>query len=496
MNDLRIWVDDLLGRVTMYRLVVYGLLAIAFAALPLMFTDYLVYSPAAFVAAIIICVGASYLSNRLFGWMGGVRPHGESAVITGLILALLFTPPTTFSTGVALALVAVIANASKYLLTIRGRHVFNPAAIAIVIASVSGLAYATWWIATPALLLITIVVAGLILYKTQKLQMGLTFLATAVVMILLVAALRGGISPQDFGMVLTSWPLVFIAGIMLCEPLTLPPRYKQQLLVAIIVAVLMAQSFRYGSLSMTPALALVIGNIVGFWFGLRRSIKLRLVSTKKQGRDGMEFTFDVPRLQFLPGQYIELSLPHGRADSRGMRRVFSIIGHPGEHQLSVATRIPERPSTFKRALLALKPGQFVHGTRVAGDFVPPEDPSTPVLCMAGGVGITPYVSFLQSAGKRRVTILYAVKKLDDLMFVDVLRHYNVDVVVVSPDAGKLPDRDWKHEHGELTREIVERYIEPDMHVYISGPPAMVTKTKQVARDAGAIHIHTDHFTGY
>lgn len=82
------------------------------------------------------------------------------------------------------------------------------------------------------------------------------------------------------------------------------------------------------------------------------------------------------------------------------------------------------------------------------------------------------------------------------MFVDVLRHYNVDVVVVSPDAGKLPDRDWKHEHGELTREIVERYIEPDMHVYISGPPAMVTKTKQVARDAGAIHIHTDHFTGY
>ncbi len=496
MNDLRIWADNILGRVTMYRLVVYGLLAIAIAALPLMTTGYLTYSPLAFLLSIVLCVGVSYGTNRLLGWLFGIHPHSESAIITGLILALLFSPPETFVAGLALMLVVVIANLSKYLLTIRGRHIFNPSAIAIVIASVSGLAYASWWIATPALLPVTVVVAGLILYKTQKLQMGLTFIATAVVMILLVAALRGGISPQDIGTALTSWPLVFLAGVMLCEPLTLPPRRKQQLIVAVIVAVLMAQSIRYGSLSMTPALALVIGNAVSFWFGLRRSIKLRLITTKKQGRDGVELTFDVPPLHFLPGQYIELSLPHAHADSRGMRRVFSVIGQPHDHQLSIATRIPERPSTFKRALLAVKPGKFIYGTRIAGDFVLPEDTSLPIVCIAGGIGITPYISFLQSAGKREITILYAVRSIDDLMFIDELRHYNVNVVVVTPEKSKLPDADWKNETGLLTKEILSRYVEPSTHVYVSGPPPMVTATKQMALDAGAIHVHTDHFAGY
>ncbi len=496
MIELRIWLDDLLGKVTMYRLVVYGLLAIALMSIGLMLAGYLVYSPALFLVSIVIFVGVSYGANRLFGWLFGIHPHAESAIITGLILALLFSPPTTIAMGVKLALVAIVANLSKYVLAIRGKHIFNPSAVAIVIASVSGLAYASWWIATPALLPVTIVVAALILYKTQKLQMGLTFIAVAIVMISLLSILRGDGSLHAITVALTSWPLVFLAGIMLSEPLTLAPRRQQQLLVAVIVAVLMAQTFRYGSVSMTPALALVIGNAISFWFGIRRTVKLRLATKKKQGSDGIELTFDSPSLHFLPGQYIELSLPHRHADSRGTRRVFSIIGHPDETQLSIATRISKHPSTFKRTLLAVKAGQVIYGTRVAGDFVPPTDESIPMLCIAGGIGITPYISFLQSAGKRHMTILYAVKGFDDLMFVDELRQYNVNVVVVSPDKGKLPDGDWDHEPGAISQEIIKRHLEPGAHVYLSGPPGMVASAKALAHKAGATHVHTDLFSGY
>ncbi len=496
MKDLQIWVDDLLGRITMYRSMIYGLSIIAVVAAYLMATGYFVFSVVGFVVSIVVCVGVSYAINRLLGWLFGLHPHAESAIITGLIIALLFTPPTSVLAMTKIVLVVVIANLSKYLLVVRSKHVFNPVAIAIVIAGASGLAFASWWIASPGLLPVTIVVALLILYKVEKLQMAAVFLAVCIATIFMTSVFRGTASGQELSLALTSWPLVFFAGVMLCEPLTLAPRKWQQLLIAVIIGLLIPLDFHYSSLSMTPALALIIGNVIAFWYSARRTVKLRLAATKKQGKDGHELTFDVIPFSFVPGQYIELSLPHKHADSRGVRRVFSIVGMPGEKQMSIATRIPTSSSTFKKALRALKQGTTIYGTRVGGDFVLPDDTSLPVVCIAGGIGITPYISFLQSAGKRHITILYVVKSLDDLMFVDALRQYDANVVVVSPDIGKLPDADWRHEVGKLKKKLLERYVKPETHVYVSGPSGMVTATKQLVREAGVMNIHTDHFTGY
>ena len=131
MMSLRILIDRLLGQITMYRQVMYALLTIVMFSFGLMMSGYLSYSPISFAIGLVLAVVVSYGSNRLFGWLFGVRPHAESAIITALILALLFSPPATLLAGVKLALVVVIANASKYILVIRGRHVFNPAAVAI-----------------------------------------------------------------------------------------------------------------------------------------------------------------------------------------------------------------------------------------------------------------------------------------------------------------------------------------------------------------------------
>lgn len=496
MNDLRIWVDDLLGRVTMYRLVIYGLIAIALTALALMFSGYLGFSPYGFLLGITVSVGISYIANRLFGWLFGLHPHAESAIITGLILGLLFTPPTTVLAVIKIMLVVIIANLSKYLFVYHGKHIFNPAAIAIVIAAASGLAYATWWIGSPALLPVTAIATFLILYKTQKLQMGFVFLSVAIVMLFVMSVLRGTVSPQNLILALTSWPLVFFAGIMLAEPLTLAPRRRQQLVIAALIGVLVTIDFHYSRLSMTPALALVIGNAIAFWFSIRRTVRLRFKDKKKQGIDGVEFVFDTTPFAFSPGQFIELTLHHRRSDSRGMRRIFSIIGGSNEPELRIATRFPSRPSSFKRTLLKLKPGQTIFGTRVAGDFVLPGDVSQPVVCIAGGIGITPFISFLQGAGGRKVTVLYSVKSLEDIMFVEQLKQYDATIVIVSTAEGKLPAMDWIHEKCRLDSELLQKYATVESHVYISGPPGMVTKTKETARQVGLRNIHTDQFSGY
>ncbi len=490
-------IDTILGQVTTYKLVVIGLLAIAVMALLLMVTGYLPYSPFNFLLSIVLCVGVSLASNWLLGWSFGVKPHTDSAAITGLILALLFTPPETFGASAELAMVVLIAQASKYVLNFRGKHIFNPSAVAIAIASIGGLAYATWWIATPALLPITAIVATLVLYKTQKMTVAAVFLIVAIATIVVHAILNGMFSLQSIGMSLTSWPLVFFAGIMLVEPLTLPPTRRQQVIVAALVGVLTSTPFHYATITMTPALALVIGNAVAFYMSIRQAVKLRFVAKKKQGRDSYEFTFDVPKFRFQPGQYIELSVSHPKPDFRGSRRVFTIIGKPGDEQISIATRFPEHRSTYKSALLTLKAGTILRGLRVAGDFVLPDDEKTPIVCVAGGIGITPFVSFVMNSGNRNITILYAVNSVDDLAFARELERYDVKVVVVTPDDAKLPVSDWEREKGTVTPQLLQKYVTPESHLYISGPPAMVTATKHAAKQMHVTqHIHTDHFSGY
>lgn len=483
------WLDEQLGRITMYRLVLYCLIALACTALLLMFIGNLPYSPLGFLGAITVSVGVAYGTNHLFGWLFGVRPHSESALITGIILSLLFVPPESLLEFAKLGLIATIAMASKYILVVRGRHVFNPAAIAVVIASIGGLGYAGWWVATPGMIPATIIAGILILQRTKKQYVSLLFVVVAVTLLL--------IQGTDPITALVSWPLLFIGAIMLSEPLTLPPRAWQQYIVAAVVGVLVAVPFHYGRITMTPALALVVGNIIGWWFGQRRVIKLRYVGKKQLNESVYELIFDTQKLSFEPGQYMELTVPHAGPDSRGQRRVFSIVGRPDDEQVSIGTKLPAKPSSFKRTLMNLKTGSTLYASRVGGDFVLPSDPNVPVVCIAGGIGVTPFISFAMSAD-RPLQLIYAVNNISELSFTDTLRQHTVDVVVVSPDNAKLPDPEWRYKSGAITPETLKELIDVDRQpaVYISGPPAMVMNIQGMVKNLGIKHIRVDEFSGY
>lgn len=482
------WLDEQLGRITMYSLVLYGLIALIIMAYVLMFVGNIEYDPLHFTLSIAVLAATAYGSNHLFGWLFGIKPHSESAFITALILALLFIPPTSFVGFVKLGLVAAIAMASKYVIAPRGRHMFNPAAIAIVIASVSGLAYAGWWVATPAMIPLTLIAGVLILRRTKKQFISLAFVATAVISLF--------IQGTDPVTALTSWPILFVGAFMLSEPLTLPPRTKQQYIVAIVTGLLMTIPFHYSRITMTPALALVIGNLIGWWFGQRQVIKLRYIGKKQMNDTAYDFSFDTNDLRFEPGQYLELSLIHKKSDIRGHRRIFSIAARPGDEQINIGTKIPTKPSSFKRALMNLSKGDIVYTTRVGGDFVLPQDES-PVVFIAGGIGITPFISFIQSTD-RPLRLLYSISSIKDLSYIDQLKHYNVDVTVISQDTSPLPDREWKFVNGILNAEVLSKLL--DAHerpaVYISGPPAMVAHTKRTVKSLGISNIKVDEFSGY
>lgn len=489
----------------MYRLVTIALLTLLFVATILAVFDQVPYSPFAIVFSAIIIVAAGYVSNRVIGRQFGVRPHGESAIITSLLLLFLF-PSTEEPLGLlALAVIASIASASKYILAWRGKHIFNPAAIAAVIAALTGLGYTTWWISTPPLLPLTLFAAVLILYKTRRLEMGVLFVAIAAPLVLIVALFNG--QTINSGLLdLLSWPIIFFMGFMVSEPLTMPPRKKQQWGIAALVAILMVLPIRFGMFPMTPECALIIGNLVAFsFFGLKRGVQLRFLGKKQLTPSSIEFSFQPlgRPVAFEAGQYTELMLPHTKADSRGYRRMFSIASAPEDTTVRFGVKFYPKGSTFKRNLLKLQPGRVITATAVLGDFVLPKDTKKPLLFIAGGIGITPYISHLEEVKRlgqtRDIVLVYGVPHINEIAYIDELLDANIRVVVALAD-GVPADHDnlTMHVSKFIDMPLIEKTV-PDFaqrHAYISGPPGMVNAVKAGLKRNGVKEVKTDYFTGY
>jgi ferredoxin-NADP reductase len=497
--------DALLGKIQMYRLVSLVLAAIALVAIIESLFGVLGFPPLALLATLVTVLVACVVANRVMALLFRVRPHTESSIITGLLLFFLFFPTTDGEELLSVALVAAIAVASKYLLAWRGRHIFNPAAIGAVIITLTGLNASVWWVGTPVLLPAVAIGALLVLHRTRQLPMGATFIVLATIIVTIVQSSFGLALPEAVAYALGSTPIVFLAGFMLSEPLTLPPRLWQRIALAGIVALLFSIPFSVGPLYSSPELALVVGNLLAFLVGQRRGLSLSFERSTRLTPSMTEFVFSSKRpVSFRAGQYLELSLPHSGADSSGTRRVFSIASAPSNpHELRFGVRMGESTSSFKRALASLKPSQSVRANLVAGDFLLPRDPSRPVLLVAGGIGITPFISQLEHDAAQGVTrdlvLVYAIRGHEEFAYSDALKRLGIRVVLIAPHEPDTLAGSWSFAgSGRLTSELIEQYV-PDVRervAFVSGPPRLVGAVRGALRRLRVRRIVTDAFSGY
>lgn len=494
--------DRLLGRITMYVLVIGVLTIIAVVALVLAFLDVLSIDPLALLASAAVLVAVTAGANYLLAWMFRTRHHSSSGMITALLLLFVLQPTLDLVGLLGLAIAAVVAAASKYVIAWRGRHLANPAAAGALVVGVTGLAFPSWWVGTGPLLPIVAVGALLILWRTRHLGMGLLYVLVSAAVIVVQFTADGSAFAPALSVALLSSPVVFTAGFMLSEPLTLPPRAWQRLTLAVVVALLANVHYSFGLYGNTPELALVVGGVLAFFLGQRRAVELDLVSRRQLAPTAWEFRFrPVAPVRYESGQYLELTLPQTKPDLTGDRRVFSLTSAPGAPEVTIGVRIRDEASSFKRALLALEPGTRVRATGVWGDFTLPRDPGARLAFVAAGIGVTPFISHLASLGPRAADaeLLYAVKASSDLAYREELAATGARVNVLSPDdPGPLPER-WTWLGADaLSADVVHRAI-PDAaerHVYLSGSPTDVSHLRTALRRAGVRRIRTDVFLGY
>lgn len=517
-NPMKQWLDRVTGLVTMYKLILFSLIAIAVVALILSLFDQLAYDPLPLIASAAVALGATGGSNALIAGLLRINPHVESSLITALLIFFVMQP-TIAPLGLAgIAIAGLAASISKYLIALRGRHIFNPAAfgafvptmVVFITLSVTQtfvpLSFALWWIGTPLLQAPVIIAAFLILYRTQRLTFGIVFIVLAAALAVTVAATGGQPIGAAVSQALLQSPIIFFAGFMLSEPLTLPPRRWQQLLEAVVVAVLFAVPIAaLGVVSNNPLFALLVGNLLAFFFGQRRGIKLSYLGKTQIGPSTWELSFQPSRpVRFLPGQYMELTIPHRKADFRGSRRYFSISSAPtADGPVNFAITVPEKSSSFKQALLDLEAGAVIRGTSVGGDFALPSKLDEPLLLVAGGIGITPFASQLAHATsigeKRDVVVVYQNSSTGDLPYAALLQQSGVRVVLFSPKQPKPLPAGWTYGgEGRVSGERLREFV-PDAaarRAFISGPPALVSSLRAALRADGVRRIHADYFSGY
>jgi ferredoxin-NADP reductase/Na+-transporting NADH:ubiquinone oxidoreductase subunit NqrB len=505
------WLDRITGTITMYRLVLICLLALLVETVLLSLTGVLSQSPLAILCTGAIAVAFTLAGNWVFARLFRMKPHAESSLLTGLLLLFIFEPVDPTQSGylirfIGIAIAGVIASASKYLLAWRGRHVFNPAALAaFVVTLISPLGdFAAWWLATAWLLPVTLGFA--VLYRTRRSLMGAVFVVAVFLLTFWVYGGNGAPVTQTLLEPFTTFSTIFFAGFMLSEPLTMPPHRWQQLAEAFLVAIVFTLPFTVAGFSTTtPQFALLVGNLFAFFFGQRRGIRLDFVGRQRLTAFSWELSFRPQKpVRFRAGQYMELTIPHPKADVRGQRRVFSIASAPVERDIiRFGLNTAERSSSFKSALLSLQPGEIVTGTSVAGDFVLPKDLTRRLLFVAGGIGITPFMSHLEQKARagedRDIVVIYSASGSKELAYTERLTELGAKVLLIAPAAPVTMPASWTYlGAGPLTAEMLTSTV-PDLQSrasYVSGAPAFVHHARALLRKAHVRSIKTDYFSGY
>lgn len=236
--------------------------------------------------------------------------------------------------------------------------------------------------------------------------------------------------------------------------------------------------------------------------------QVQLLRREIVAEDTMAFYFSTPDgFAFKPGQSIllKIAVPSESGNVEDSRR-FTIASAPQDRELMIATRLRNTP--FKQTLKDLPIGTKVSINGPSGTMVLNENADRPLVFLAGGIGITPFLSMARDAVRRRlphpIWLFYGNRRPEDAAFLDELHElarrrstFHVIAVMSQPENSA---RGWIGETGFIRRELLERHLaDPRVaHYYFAGPPAMTAAMREMLKELGVPKraMRSEDFFGY
>jgi ferredoxin-NADP reductase len=172
----------------------------------------------------------------------------------------------------------------------------------------------------------------------------------------------------------------------------------------------------------------------------------------------------------------------------------------------IATRM--RDSAFKRVLKSMPLGSAVKIDGPSGSLTLHKNSSKPAVFLAGGIGITPFLSILRQAAHEKLPhqlyLFFSNRRPEDAPFLDTLN----ELQEANPKFRFVPTmteigtshRKWIGQTTFIDSTMLAKTLssfEGPIY-YIAGPPGMVAAMRKMIVAAGADEddIRTEEFSGY
>ncbi|HET7098959.1 MAG TPA: FAD-dependent oxidoreductase [Patescibacteria group bacterium] len=235
-------------------------------------------------------------------------------------------------------------------------------------------------------------------------------------------------------------------------------------------------------------------------------MKLKLIEKRQEARGTKTFFWETETpVEYLPGQYYYFTLPKlNYEDPRGATRHFTIASSPTEGNiLRLTTRIREE-SGFKKTLDELPIGTEIEGEGPSGTLILDEKtkeqmPTANHIFIAGGIGITPFRSFIKYNIDKSLNIpmhLIYSNGDNDFVFKKELEEWDkkYDFIKVNffntSKSGHLDEK--------VLSPLYTKYKSLNPTWWIVGPPAFTTAMEEIMEKMkiASSQIHSEKFTGY
>ncbi len=219
-----------------------------------------------------------------------------------------------------------------------------------------------------------------------------------------------------------------------------------------------------------------------------KTLPCRVHEMNRLADDVMQLLIKLPaseRLQFLPGQYIDILLEDGR------HRSFSIANAPhNDDFLELHVRLVEGGQFTSRVFNTMQPKDLLRIEGPHGSFFYREDARDEILMIAGGTGFAPLKGIIEhilsEQDTRPIYLYWGGRTEGDLYMRDraeqwATEHDNIHFVPVLSEA----DDSWNGRTGYLHDAVLNDFDDLSIFdIYACGPPAMIKAAESSFQDKG------------
>lgn len=206
---------------------------------------------------------------------------------------------------------------------------------------------------------------------------------------------------------------------------------------------------------------------------LLRTRPYHVKAVQREAGDIWTLSFSGPPLPHLPGQFMFIQLRRGNKLSSP--HPFTISSPPESENISIT---PKELGDFTSTMGKTSPGDLAYIDAPYGVFTYLKSKRPALIFIAGGVGITPFMSMLRHMRRtdpgRAVTLFWANRSEEQLCFREELAEMEREMPSFRPVLVMSDQADWRGERGRLDEAMMLKYLQnfSDKAFFVCGPPPM------------------------